>query len=136
MRCIRFVPPSVSFSISSPLYNPSYAYDPASKRYNRSQAGAPHLDREAGQIQAKVVIGLKVDMVKVLEDGYRESITTTGSGEAMIFQNGHATAATWHKDSRESQLRFTDVAGQPVTLARGPTWISAIPNGQGSISWQ
>lgn len=127
---------TINLTISSPTYNPSYVYDTATKRYNRSQAGEPHLDREAGQIQAKVVIALKVTMQKVFEDGYRESITTTGSGEAVIFQNGHATQATWYKDSREGQLRFNDAAGQPVKLARGPTWISAVPNGQGSVTWQ
>lgn len=126
----------VNLKISSPLYNSSYAYDPATKLYSRSQAGQPHTDREAGQIQAKVVIGLKVNMSTVFEDGYRESITTVGSGTAMIFQNGHATQATWTKDAASSQLKFTDANGQMVKLARGTTWISAIPNQGGDISWQ
>lgn len=126
----------VTLKISSNLYNPSYVYDPATKLYARSQAGQPHLDREAGQIQARVVIGLKVNMSKVFEDGYRENITTVGSGTAMIFQNGHATQATWTKDAASSQLKFTDANGQLVNLARGTTWISAIPNQGGDISWQ
>lgn len=127
---------SVNLDISGALYNSSYTYDPATKLYDRSQAGAPHLDREAGQIQAKVVIALKVNMERVFEDGYRESITTTGTGDAVIFQNGHAITAVWHKESREGQLSFTDASGQAIKLARGTTWISAIPNGQGDVSWQ
>jgi len=127
---------SINLTISGPTYNSSYAYDPATKLYARSQAGAPHLDREGGQIQAKVVIALRVDMVKVLEDGYRESITTTGSGKATIFQNGHAIDATWTKADRAGQLKFTDANGNPVALARGTTWISAIPNGSGNVTWQ
>jgi hypothetical protein len=126
----------VSLKISGPSYNSTYAYDPTTKLYARSQAGAPHTDREAGQIQAKVVIALRVQMQRIMEDGYRESITTTGSGEAMIFQNGHAIKATWTKDDREGQLRFTDAAGQSVKLARGTTWISAIPVSGGAVSWQ
>ena len=126
----------VTLKISSPLYNSTYAYDPTTKLYARSQAGAAHTDREAGQIQAKVVIALRVQMQRIMEDGYRESITTTGSGEAMIFQNGHAIKATWTKDDRAGQLRFTDAAGQPVKLARGTTWISAIPVSGGAVSWQ
>lgn len=126
----------VAIDISSPLYASEYSYDVATKLYNRSQAGAPHLDREAGQIQAKVIVALKVDMQRVMEDGYRESITTTGSGEAMIFQNGHANKVTWHKDSREAQLRFSDEAGNSFKLARGTTWISAVPNNGGDITWQ
>lgn len=126
----------VQLQISSALYNSTYSYDPATKLYARSQAGAPHLDREAGQIQAKVVVALRVNMQLVMEDGYRESITTTGSGDAMVFQNGHANAVTWHKDSRDAQLRFTDASGQPFKLARGTTWISAIPVSGGNVSWQ
>jgi hypothetical protein len=126
----------VQVSISGPTYNSSFAYDPSSKLYSRSQAGAPHTDREAGQITAKVVVAMRVSMQRVLEDGYRESITTTGSGEAIVFQNGHASTVTWHKDSREAQLRFTDTAGQPFKLARGTTWISAVPVKGGDVSWQ
>lgn len=126
----------VSLGISSALYNSTYAYDPTTKTYARSQAGAPHLDREAGQISARVVVALRVNMQRVFEDGYRESITTIGTGEAMVFQNGHANKVTWHKESRDAQLHFTDAAGAPFKLARGTTWISAIPVSNGSVSWQ
>lgn len=126
----------INLSISGPTYNSAYAYDPATKLYARSQGGAPHLDREAGQIQAKVVVALRVNMARIFEDGYRESITTTGNGDAIVFQNGHANAVKWHKESREAQIRFTDAAGQPFKLARGTTWISAIPTSGGNVSWQ
>ena len=75
-------------------------------------------------------------MSKVMEDGYRENITTTGSGNVVIFQNGHAISGTWSKDSVAAQLKFTDAGGQPIKLARGTTWISAIPNSGGDVSWQ
>jgi hypothetical protein len=127
---------SIAMTISGPLYNSSYTYDKATNTYIRSQAGAPHVDREDGQITPSVVIALKVNMTKILEDGYRESITTTGTGEAVIFQNGTAQTATWHKADRASQLSFTDAAGKDVPLVRGQTWISAIPNGSGSVTWQ
>lgn len=127
---------TIRLHISGPLYDSMYTYDAASKLYARSQAGAPHVDREAGQIQAKVVVALKVDMSQVFEDGYRESITTTGSGDAVIFQNGHATQVRWQKDSQAAQLRFTTSDGQAFKLARGTTWITAIPNSGGAVSWQ
>lgn len=127
---------TVNLKISGPTYNSSYAYDPSTKLYARSQGGGPHLDREAGQITAKVVIALRVNMTRVQEDGYRESITTTGSGEAMIFQNGNSIKATWTKADRAGQLKFTDAAGAPIQLARGTTWISAIPLSGGDVTWQ
>lgn len=127
---------NVTINISGPLYNTNYTYDVATNRYNRSLGGVPHKDREKGQISPSVVIAMKVNMVKVFEDGYRESISTTGSGAAVIFQNGTATEATWHKPDRATQITFIDAAGNDVPLTRGQTWISAVPNGIGSVSWQ
>lgn len=127
---------SIAITISSNTYNPSYVYDATANRYNRSLAGVPHVDREAGQITPSVVIAMKVNEVTVLEDGYRQSITTTGSGEADIFQNGIVIKGTWNKADRASQIIFKDEAGVEIPLARGQTWISAVPNGHGSVTWQ
>ena len=127
---------TITINISGPLYNTGYTYDKAANRYSRILAGVPHVDREKGQITPSVVVALKVDMSRVFEDGYRESITTTGTGQAVIFQNGTATEVTWHKPTREAQITFTDAAGKDVPLVRGQTWISAVPNGSGSVSWQ
>lgn len=127
---------NIAVTISGPTYNSSYVWDSASNAYTRSQAGAPHLDREDGQIAPSVVVVLKVAMTKIMEDGYRESITTTGSGEAVIFQNGTAQTVTWSKADRMSQIKFTDASGKDVPLVRGQTWISAVPNGTGGVTWQ
>lgn len=127
---------TVTINISSPLFNSSYAYDAVNNRYNRNLGGVPHLDREGGQITPSVVIALKVDESTVLEDGYRQSIVTSGSGQAVIFQNGTVTNATWSKNDRASQLSFKDSDGKEIPLVRGQTWISAVPNGSGSVSWQ
>ena len=127
---------SIAVNISSPLYNSSYAYDDASGQYMRSQAGAPHVDREAGQITAKTVVALSVSMTHVLEDGYRESIGTEGKGTGTIFVNGTATAVNWHKDSQQSQIRFTNPDGSEYELERGTTWVVAVANDKARVSWQ
>lgn len=126
---------TINFNSYSSLYNTSYTYDKVHNRYNRYLAGAPHVDREKGQITPSVVIALKVTESTVLEDGYRESINALGSGQAIIFQNGTAQTVTWHKASRSAQLTFTSGAKE-VPLGRGQTWIAAVPNGRGSVSWQ
>lgn len=127
---------NITINISGPAYNTAYTYDAATNTYARFLAGEPHLDREDGQITPSVVIALKVDMVHVMEDGYRESITTTGSGGAIIFQNGTAIEATWHKANRAAPITFTDTAGKDIPLVRGQTWISAVPNQGGSVAWE
>jgi len=127
---------TINVTISSATFNSAYTYNTASNTYDRSQAGAPHLDRESGQISPRVVIIMKVAQEQVFEDGYREKITTIGSGEAHIFQDGVEKTVTWHKDSKESQIYFTDADSKPVSLARGQTWITAIPSDTGSVTWQ
>jgi hypothetical protein len=126
---------SIAMNFSSASYNTHYDYDKASNTYLRSVGGAPSEDREQGRIAPSVVVALKVNMTRVLEDGYRESIQTTGTGTAYIFQNGTATECTWRKNDRTSALELIDAAGKPISLVRGQTWIGAIPNGSGSVSW-
>lgn len=127
---------SIDMTISGPTFNTHYDYDTNSNTYLRSVGGEPSNDREDGRIAPAVVIGIKVDMTRIMEDGYRESITTTGSGSAVIFQNGTATEGTWRKNSRGEQIEFYDAAGKLLSLNRGQTWITAIPNAGGALSWQ
>ena len=123
--------------ISGPLYNSTYAYDAASNQYLRShEYGGAHVDREQGQIAPDTVIVMKVDQSKTYEDGYRESIATVGSGAAYIFQNGTVVECTWSKTSREAQIEFKDAEGKAIKLNRGQTWITAVPNSGGGVSWQ
>jgi hypothetical protein len=127
---------SISITISSALYNSTYKYDAKTNTYARSQAGAPHLDREDGQIRPSVVIAMRVDESTVFEDGNREKIVTIGKGAATIFQNGTAIPVTWHKTSKSSQITFTDKNGKDVPLVRGQTWIAAIKNNGGDVTWK
>lgn len=128
---------SIAINFSSPTYNTAYTYVKDCNCYNRSLGGAAHMDREGGQIAPSVVIALRVNMEHVFEDGYREQITTTGSGSAVLFQNGTAEEVTWHKADRASPLILTDAAGKDITLVRGQTWIAAIPTSAGGdVTWQ
>lgn len=123
-------------NFSSALYNTSYAYDAATNSYNRSMAGTPHRDREAGAITPSVIVVLKVSTEQRANnsDGYRD-IVTTGSGQAHVFQNGTVTPATWRKDSLTAPLQLTQDDGQPLALVRGQTWVAAITEA-GSVSWE
>lgn len=126
----------VKINVSSALYNSSYRYDKKANTYTRSQGGAIHKDREKGTIKPAVVIALIVKERTVMEETWRERITTTGSGKATIFQNGTATRATWKKAKSTDQLSFYDSNGEEIALARGQTWITAVPSGKGSVSWK
>ena len=127
---------TINVSISGALYNSSYTYDSASNTYARSQAGAAHIDRESGQITPSVVVVMEAQTQQVFEDTYRQQITTIGSGKATIFQDGTAQEVTWKKASKTGQITYTNAAGQDAPLARGQTWITVVPAGDGGVTWQ
>lgn len=127
----------ISVTMSGPAYNSTWNYDAASNTYHRLQAGAPHVDREAGQITSRSVVVLKMGMDLVMEDGWRENYASSGSGEAVVFQDGTATEVNWHKPAAGEQLSFTTKDAKEFALARGKVWISAIPvNKNGAVTWQ
>ena len=126
---------NININVSSGSYDVDYSYDAASNSYIRKQGGAPHTDREAGQLQPAVVIAMKVPMSLGFEDGYREQITTTGSGQAYIFQNGTVQEVSWSKADARARLVFTGADGKEIPLNRGQTWITALANNRG-VSWQ
>lgn len=127
---------NVTVNVSSAPYNSRYTYHSDSNTYRRSQGGSAHLDREDGQISPRVVIAMMVNERTVLEDGWREQIDAVGGGVAHIFQDGTHQEVEWEKKNRASQIRFITKDGKPVELARGQTWITAVPKGKGSVSWQ
>lgn len=127
---------AIDVTMSSAAFNSHYTYDAKTNAYARNQAGAAHVDREDGQISPSVVVALRVNMSLVMEDGWREDITTTGSGKAEVFQNGTVQEVTWSKADRMSPLKLTDANGKEVSLVRGQTWIAAVPNSGGNVVWQ
>lgn len=128
---------TINVHISGYLYDSQYTYDPVANNYVRSEGGKPHLDREGGNITPAVVIVLDTQESRIFEDGWREQITTIGSGKARIFQNGEVTNATWTKSDRGSQIKFTDASGKEIPLNRGQTWITAVPANQGgNVTWK
>ena len=133
-----------------PNYNPVYNYDASSNTYERSyESGASHevYDCPSGnlgekdpegicelkQLSPSVVISIIVNERKA-SDNYHESITTTGSGTAYIFQNGIAIEGTWVKNTRADQFKFYDKNNEEVILNPGQVIISAIPT-YGSVEY-
>lgn len=127
---------SIAIDVSSGQFHVKYTYDAETNSYKRSQGGNDHIDREDGQIKPRVVIAIKVPIEQVTNDGVRAQITTSGNGEAYLFQDGVVRECTWMRGSDPtSPLRITTADGQDIELNRGQTWITALANTR-SVSWQ
>jgi len=103
---------------------PSWALDPASGRYLRSQAGVADLDSAGAQLSAANVIVLRVP---VGNDGGVPKTQLIGSGEAWISSGGSTVHATWSKGSRTDPVRLVDDTGTVIRLAPGNSWIELVP---------
>ncbi len=124
---------TINLSLSGPYYNPSFAYDPSSNSYTRSENGNVHTELDSSgksaTITPKVVIGMVTPLGQGALDAtgaYYSNYTTIGSGNAYIFQDGIVTKATWTKNSNTDQIKFTDTTGKLVKLNAGQTWITAV----------
>lgn len=122
-------------------YNVVWKYNPDTNQYSRSHAyGGAHMDRaknnQQTQITTDVVIAVKMTTVARSSEPKYYDHTTTGSGEAYIFQNGIIQKATWRRANIKDELKFFDSENNEIELNRGRTWISIYNNTSGGrIGW-
>lgn len=113
-------------------YGVTWAYDPETNSYKRSNGGKPHTDKNnSKQITAKNVIVVVADESPA-NDGYEGGhllYDVTGSGTAYIFQNGNAVKGTWNKADFEDSMVFEDAKGNEIEMVRGQVFVSVIPTG-------
>lgn len=134
----------------SATFNVNYRYNAATNSYDRSyENGNSHdiyvcPETNLGEVNPESACALKqlspavvVAMIvkeKKASDNYHEDITTIGSGDAYVFQNGYATKGTWEKKSAAEQIKFYDADKNEIKLAPGQTFIEAIPT-YGSVDY-
>lgn len=115
---------TIDFTISGPVYNVSFGYDPLTNSYLRSQNGGAHTDQaSAKQITSKVVIGLVTSRG---QQGIYSDYRLTGSGEIRVFQDGIISQGTWTKENVNSQFVFKDKNGLDFLFNKGQTWVTLV----------
>lgn len=121
---------SFKFWDGKPEYDVEWKYDSANNQYLRFNGGKEHKDLENGsQLSAKNVVILLAKERGPVDRNLHMFYTTTGTGDALVFQNGQATIATWSKKTRTDRTKFTDKSGKEITFVGGPIWIEVVPAG-------
>ena len=114
------------------MFQATYDFDPASRRWRRSLGGTLDIDAASGAaVEPENVIIQQVPLwlTEFEEDslGNRSLwISTTGSGPATIFRDGHRLEAVWTRADVKDITRFHDVDGKTVQLRPGRTWVHLI----------
>ncbi len=111
-------------------YDVNWQYDAANNRYLRFNGGAEQIDLEFKQplFAKNVVILFAKERGPVDRNGHM-FYTTTGTGKALVFQNGSVIEGTWEKDSRTDRTKFLDEKRKEISFVRGIIWIEVVPAG-------
>ncbi len=112
-------------------YKGLFDYRPLTNDYARSTAGAPHLDSQGQQLSAKAIVFQFQNVLQFTDNSGHPAVdvTTTGSGQAVIIQDGAAIEGTWSKTAANVRTSFTDANGKDIPLNRGLIWVVSVPIG-------
>ncbi len=111
-------------------FNVQWNYDAKTNTYARTMGGSSHVDLNTNaQITTKNVVVMITKELTSVDIHHHNYITTIGTGDALVFQDGNAIKAKWSKKDRTSQVMFTDASGKPIQFTRGPIWISTVMTG-------
>ncbi len=121
-------------------YSPVYTYYPDTNKYLRSyvRGGAHYNMTESGvktQLAPDVVVAMRVSAISRSSEAKYADYTTTGTGDAYIFQNGGVISARWERKDKDSELKFVDTSGNDIQLNRGQTWITLYPSNN-KVTWE
>lgn len=105
-------------------YDVAWNYDAATNAYTRQQGGTSNF-LEGAVATANNVVVMESD-IEVVDGTGRRHIRTTGTDDALVFQDGRVIVATWKKDTRTDRLRFYDSSGTEIAMNAGKTWIEVV----------
>ncbi len=113
-------------------------FDWNGSKWQRVDEGMAVAARSGAPLQADNVVVIKTTTIETtVRDAAGFPVPETvleGGGQAYVATGGKVMDAEWYKDSEGSPLRLTDVAGAPIVLAPGQTWVELLA--AGSFSYQ
>lgn len=112
-------------------YSVLWQYDKTANHYLRFNGGQPHKDlNNDTQLWASTVIIQFMKEKGPIDELKHLLYTTTGTGKAIIFQDGQTIQANWSKAKRQERTKFVDTKGKEIEFNRGPIWIEIVPAGR------
>jgi hypothetical protein len=118
-----------NFWESMPGYDVEWKYDSASNSYARFNGGKAQVDWQLDkpQITAENVAIMFVQEKGPVDRELHMFYQVTGTGKAIVFQNGQAITGTWKKTTPLDREIFYDTTGEEIKMVRGATWVELVP---------
>jgi Protein of unknown function (DUF3048) N-terminal domain/Protein of unknown function (DUF3048) C-terminal domain len=113
----------------------SYAYDQSTNSYPRT-VSSEGKEFDVGpatkvRIAPKNIVVIYMHFGPLNDGSHKNRLEAqfTGSGQALVFNNGGVVKATWKKASMTAPTLLYGPDGQPVTLTVGQTFVQVVPVG-------
>lgn len=121
---------------NQPDYDVEWKYDSSTNSYKRWNGGKEHMEwnLDKPQVSAKNVVIMFAEEKGPVDNEKHMFYQVTGTGKALIFQNGTVVTGTWSKPTALDREVFYDDNRDIVPMVRGATWIEIVPAGN-SISY-
>ena len=112
-------------------YSVKWLYNKENNYYLRFNNEQEHKDlNNSQQLWAKTVVVQFAQEKGPIDELKHMLYTTSGTGKAIVFQDGQAIQASWSKAKRQTRTKFTDAKGKEIEFNRGPIWIEIVPVGK------
>jgi hypothetical protein len=127
--------PATEMDVKYAATNAFWRYNASTNRYERWSDGVPQTDANSGQaLSFRNVVLLAANHVNTLivEDSLGSpsiEIQAWGEGPASIFRDGQRIDGMWQRWDPGDMLTFTDLAGNPLPLGVGNTFVQVVPLG-------
>ncbi|MBI5135688.1 DUF3048 domain-containing protein [Candidatus Uhrbacteria bacterium] len=110
-------------------YTARWQYRPDEEVFYRvDEKGAVIKLRDGNPITAKSIVVQSTD-ISVLDAIGRRSMRLTGSGDAMVFEQGHVELGQWQRQKPSDRTTLVLSDGQPLPLGPGRVWWTIVPKG-------
>lgn len=111
-------------------YTVEWKYDAVNNKYLRFNAGVEHKDLENNeQLNAKNIVIVFAKEETSVDKEMHNLYTVTGTGKAMVFQNGDVVNGTWEKTTATDRMKLLNDEGVEIPFVRGQIWIEVLPSG-------
>ena len=100
-----------------------WLWDSATGDYLRSIGKDKHYDFDKSQINAKNVVVMFMLYKASPADPRSPEAQSLGEGEAWVYTNGSLVKGKWARAKATDSFTLTDLAGAPIKLTPGRTWV-------------
>jgi len=117
--------PEITINFSDYNFKVKWVYNKDTNDYSRYYGESKFLTADKNPVTAKNII-IQTVPAKVIDKELRLSMETTGTGKAIICQDGECQDGLWKKDDKNSRTKFYYSADNEVKFNAGPSWIEVV----------